>query len=70
MRAGEVYKHFKGNEYMIICTGLHTETNEECVVYMDTHSKKIFIRPKEMFLSLVDKEKYPDSKQKYRFEKK
>ncbi|NFQ51285.1 DUF1653 domain-containing protein, partial [Clostridium botulinum] len=29
---------------------------------------KTFIRPYDMFMSKVDKEKYPDIKQKYRFE--
>ena len=45
---------------------VNTETLEEMVVYKD--DKNIWVRPKEMFLSEVDHEKYPEVKQKYRFE--
>ena len=70
----EIYRHFKGNYYKIIAVGHHSETGEQMVVYYDT-SKKVSspsnpcIRPLEMFMSEVDHEKYPDVKQKYRFEK-
>ena len=70
----EIYRHFKGNYYKIIAVGHHSETGEQMVVYYDT-SKKVSspsnpcIRPLEMFMSGVDREKYPDVKQKYRFER-
>lgn len=70
----EIYRHFKGNYYKIIAVGHHSETGEQMVVYYDT-SKKVSspsnpcIRPLEMFMSEVDREKYPDVIQKYRFEK-
>ena len=70
----EIYRHFKGNYYKIIAVGHHSETGEQMVVYYDT-SKKVSspsnpcIRPLEMFMSEVDREKYPDVEQKYRFEK-
>ena len=39
------------------------------MVYRQLYGEnKLFIRPLDMFASLVDKEKYPDVKQKYRFE--
>lgn len=66
IRKGQVYRHFKGDLMTIIEVATHTETGEEFVVY--EHYGKVWARPKSMFLSLVDKEKYPDSKQKYRFE--
>ena len=45
---------------------VNTETLEEMVVYKD--DENVWVRPKEMFVSEVDHEKYPDVKQKYRFE--
>lgn len=63
------YRHFKGNVYTVLCTVMHTETNEQLVVYVDdSNSSKRYARPMDMFLSEVDKEKYPEIKQKYRFE--
>lgn len=62
-------KHFKGNKYFILDFGIHTETNEEMVIYyIPGESDITYIRPLEMFMSKVDKDKYPDSKQEYRFE--
>lgn len=66
-QAGDKYKHFKGMVVEIIATGKDSENLEEMVVYK--HNDEIWIRPINMFLSKVDKEKYPDIKQKYRFEK-
>ena len=63
---GKKYKHFKGDIVTIIALALDSETLKEKVVYK--HNDKIWVRDKEMFLSTVDKEKYPDIKQKYRFE--
>lgn len=61
-----IYKHFKGDYMYVIGVGKHTETMEDVVVY--THKGKIWVRPVDMFLGEVDHEKYPDVKQKYRFE--
>lgn len=65
--SGEYYKHFKGIVVEIITIGKNTETLEEMVVYK--HNKDIWIRPLDMFMSKVDKAKYPECKQEYRFEK-
>ena len=70
----EVYKHFKGKYYMILAVGHHSETKEKMVVYYDRSGKNSnindpCIRPLDMFMSEVDHEKYPNVKQKYRFEK-
>lgn len=68
-RAGEVWRHFKGNKYRIITIARQTETNELLVIYYRIGSKnKNFARPLDMFMSLTDKDKYPDAGQKYRFE--
>ena len=69
IKPGDKYIHFKGHLYEIVCVALHTETDEDTVVYKAMHDGKIYARPLNMFLSPVDKEKYPDVKQKMRFEK-
>lgn len=66
--AGQKYRHFKlGKIVTVIGISRHTETEEISVVY--EYEGTIWNRPLEMFMSNVDKEKYPDATQKYRFEK-
>jgi hypothetical protein len=63
------YRHFKGNLYEVMAIAMHTETGEDMVIYQDVNCpEKIYARPCDMFNSLVDTIKYPDVKQKYRFE--
>ena len=73
-KINEIYRHFKGNCYMILAVGHHSETKEQLVVYYDLSGKNSTlanpcIRPLDMFMSEVDHDKYPDVTQKYRFEK-
>ncbi len=54
--------------YEIIGIGTHTETEEDCVVYRALYGDgKLYIRPAAMFFSPVDREKYPEVRQHWRF---
>ena len=64
-----IYKHFKGNYYLVEDIAINSEDNTQYVVYRALYGDNtLYIRPLDMFLSKVDKEKYPKIKQKYRFE--
>lgn len=64
-----IYRHFKGDYYLVEDIATFTETDEVCVVYRALYGeRKLWVRPLEMFLSEVDHEKYPNVTQKYRFE--
>ncbi len=65
----ELYRHFKGNIYQIRCLARHTETREMMVVYQAMYDTfEIYVRPLSMFMEEVDHVKYPDVRQRYRFE--
>ena len=64
-----IYRHFKGDLYLVEDVATHSETGETYVVYRKLYGDcTLWIRPKELFLSPVDREKYPDCMQEYRFE--
>lgn len=72
---GKTYRHFKGNLYKVIDIVYDSESNnaeelKKVVIYQALHGKHLkWARSYDMFGSKVDKKKYPDVKQIYRFEK-
>ena len=74
VKEGKIYKHFKGKKYKVLVIAYDSETNNDenmrkLVVYEALYGDhKIWVRDYDMFLSKVDKEKYPEVKQEYRFE--
>ena len=64
-----VYKHFKGDLYLVEDIIYDSETKEPMVAYRALYGDgRLWCRPIKMFLSEVDHEKYPNVKQQYRFE--
>lgn len=64
-----VYRHFKGDYYLTEDIARDSETGETYVVYRKLYEDGgLWIRPLSMFLSKVDREKYPEAVQEYRFE--
>ena len=68
IKIGQKYRHFKGMEVLVEIIAKDSETLEQMVVYKHLGDNVYWVRPYDMFNSEVDHNKYPDIKQKYRFE--
>ena len=66
---GKVYRHFKGNLYLVEGIAINSETEEKMVVYRALYDDcGLYVRPYNMFIEKTDKEKYPLVEQEYRFQ--
>ena len=66
---GRVVTHFKGKDDLVVDIAVDTESGEDLIMYKALQGESnVYARPVKMFLSEVDHEKYPETKQKYRFE--
>lgn len=74
IKENTTYRHFKGNVYKVLFIGYDSEINDKdgnprkLVIYKSNHDGKVWVRPYDNFASLVDKDKYPNANQEYRFE--
>lgn len=68
VKIGGIYKHFKGSIHKVICVAKDSETLEEKVIYTHEDTGEVWVRGKDEFLSKVDRDKYPEVRQEYRFE--
>ncbi len=64
-----VYRHFKGDHYIVIDTAINNDTEETFVIYRALYDNgELFVRSEKDFVAPVDKVKYPDISQTHKFE--
>lgn len=69
LKIHHIYRHFKGNYYYVEGTCTHSETREVLVLYRALYGEReLYARPLSLFLSPVDRDKYPNAAQNFRFE--
>lgn len=69
LQIGRIYRHFKGDCYLAEALARDAVTGAPCVVYRKLYGDGgLWVRPLDEFLSEVDRAKYPDAAQRYRFE--
>ena len=69
VKANRIYRHFKGDNYIVIDTALNNEDGRVYVIYRALYGDgQLFVRPIEDFCARVDRNKYPNATQEYKFE--
>ena len=63
-----VYRHYKGDNYLVEDVACHSETGEEMVIYRKLYGDGgLYVRPKDLFMSEINHQEHPEIKAKYRF---
>ena len=66
---GRIYRHYKGDYYIVRAIARHSETGEQMVLYQALYGDgELWARPLTLFIDKVDRAKHPDMKQESRFE--
>ena len=69
IQIGRIYRHFKGDYYLVEAVAKDSETDADMVIYRKLYGDGgLWVRPLSMFLSKVDRDKYPEVSQEYRFQ--
>ena len=69
IKLNTIYRHFKGDNYLVMDIVIDSETGKDMVLYKALYGNcPCYVRPLDMFLSEVDRDKYTDVKEKYRFQ--
>ena len=69
IKVNTIYRHFKGNLYKVLLFAQHSETGDQMVVYQALYGRfEYYVRALDMFAEEIDRNKYPDATQRYRFE--
>ena len=64
-----IYKHFKGDYYLVEDIAINNEDDSEYVIYRALYGESnLYTQPLNRFIETIDKQKYPSCKQTYRFE--
>ena len=68
-RKGDLYRHFRGKQYRVLHLAVCAETKEEMVVYEEAEGEhRVYVSSLASFTRPVNRERYPDAQQEYRFE--
>ena len=69
IKVNRIYKHFKGDLYLVLGIATNSDTDELCVIYRALYGNgELYVRSYKYFSSEVDHIKYPNVKQKYRYQ--
>lgn len=70
IKKGQIYRHFKGDLMKIVGIAKHSEDLSELILYVHVKEENptIWARPIDMWNEKIDKQKYPNATQEYRFE--
>lgn len=64
-----IYRHYKGDYYIVVDIAKNSETDEEMVIYRGLYADgPLWARPLSLFTDKLDSSRHPNVKQKYRFE--